>query len=201
MIKVNLLPLSLRVSKKKKASTASSSSAAGLGQRLPLKMVAMVAGAGFIFLTLYFDFDYIRVSKKLKILNSEWIVMQPQMQSLKTLEDEVGTQLVPEQIFLNTHVLSKEPITSLLQAMSEVLPEGMWLQGFSMGNSGKDRSFRIQGIALNIENQTNIEQIESYLQKLKLIIPNSQFTYSTAKQSLERVSATSFISVYKWQAD
>lgn len=208
MIKINLLPPTFRIVKKKKAVKAAAPAAPTIkpvktysGPAIPWKYIGIGAGALFMLLTLYFDFDYYRLNKKVKVLKAQWATTQPQMHSLKMLEEEVGRTLVPEQNFLKTHVLSKAPTTSVLQKLSEALPEGMWLENFTMNNAGKARSFRIQGLAINLEKKTNIEQIEEYLQKLKTVIPGSQVTYSTSKQIFDRTPATAFMAEYQWQAD
>lgn len=203
MIKVNLLPLHLRVVKKKKKKVAPQVSGATAIRPagIPLQTILISFGALFFLLTAYFDFNFLMLSKKTKSLAAELALTQPKTQSLKLLDQEVNTSLVPEQSFLNAYVLSKEPITNLLQVMNDSIPEGVWLENFSISNSGKARSFIIKGVAVTIENQTNIEQIESYLQKLKQAIPTSEFTYSTAKLALKQTSATSFSASYKWQVD
>lgn len=137
----------------------------------------------------------------MKTLSVELTAVQPQLQALKALEVEVTGTLLPEKDFLMTHVLNKAPITTVLQKMSEVLPEGMWLQSFTINNSGKDRSFNVHGLAINMENKTNIEQIEEFLQNLKVVIPTAQFTYSTSKQMVDKTPATAFSAEYKWKAD
>ena len=203
MIKINLLPPAFRTVKKKKAKAraAGSVKAGGALTGLPWKTIGVVAGVLFFVATLYFDFDYIQVSKKMKTLNVDLATVQPQLQALKALEAEVTETLVPERDFLMTHMLNKAPITTVLQKMSEALPDGVWLQNFTINNSGKARSFNVQGLAINVENKTNIEQIEEFLQKLKEAIPNAQFTYSTSKQLFEKTPATAFSAEYKWQAD
>ncbi len=203
MIKINLLPPTFKAVKKQKKKS-SPGPAAGTSSdlsSLPWKQIAFGAGGLFLALTLYFYFDYILLSKRIAKINTDMAVDQPKMQSLKTLENEVSRDLVPERDFLMTHVLNKTAATNVLQKMSEDLPDGIWLNGFTMNNSGKDRSFRITGLAVNIENKTNIEQIEEYLQKLKLVVPNSQFTYSTSTQLFEKAPVTAFDAEYKWKAD
>ncbi len=203
MIKINLLPPAFSVAKKKKtkAKAGAPSKSSGALEALPWKMIGLGAGILFLITTLYFDFDYVKVSKKMKSLSVELAVAQPVLKALKDLEGEVSGTLVPERDFLMTHVLNKAPITTVLQKMSEALPDGVWLQSFKINNSGKSRSFLVKGLAVNIEGKTNIQQIEEFLQKLKEVIPTAQFTYSTSKQVFKKAPVTAFNAEYKWQAD
>lgn len=203
MIKINLLPPVFRVAKKKKKKPVDAK-AAGTAvdlNSLPWKWIAIVAGALFFILTLYFYFDFMKLNKKMSGINANMAIDQPKMQGLKVLENEVANTLIPERDFLMTNVLNKTPITNVLQKLSEDLSDGIWLDGFTMNNSGKERSFQMKGLATNIENKTNIEQIEEYLQKLKSVVPNSQFTYSTSTQTFEKSPVTAFNAEYKWKAD
>ena len=144
----------------------------------------------------------LKSKKKTKSINAEVVLVQPQMQALKTLEQEVAEKLLPERDFLMTHVLNKAPLTTVLQRMSEALPEGVWLEKLVVNNSGKERSFRVQGRAAKSQNKTDIEQIEDYLKKLQTAIPNAQFTYSTNKQVGEAdLPSTAFDAEYEWLAD
>ncbi len=205
MIKINLLPVQFRVAKKKKAKAKTLSSGA-VNQNLsaktmPWALVSIALAALFLLVTLYYDFEFIQISKKMKSLSVESAVVQPQLQVLKALEAEVTGLLVPEKDFLMTHVLNKAPLTAVLQKISEVLPDGMWLQSLTVNNSGKSRSFELSGLAISVPGKTNIESIEDFLQKVQTVISNSKFTYSTTKQLFEKAPATAFSAEFKWRAD
>lgn len=204
MIKINLLPLTLRAIKKKKSKpvVAGSAAAAHSSQVLHTKIALGALGVLFFAYSIYLNIDYLNLKKKTKSINAEVVLVQPQMQALKTLEQEVAQKLLPERDFLMTYVLNKAPLTTVLQIMSEALPDGAWLEKLVVNNSGKERSFRVQGRATTSQGKTNIEQIEDYLKKLQTAIPNAQFTYSTSKQIGEAdLPSTAFDAEYKWQAD
>ena len=202
MIKINLLPPAFRVVKKKKVAPSPTSANTQRDSKERIKKLALIGAAGlFVLYSVYLDFDYFQLKQKMKTLGSEMVLVQPQMQSLKALEQQVTETLVPERDFLMRHVLSKAPVTVVLQKMSTALPDGIWLENLIFNNFGQERSFSIRGSAINLENKTNIEQIEEYLQQLKTIIPNAQFTYSTSKQVVDNAPVTIFNAEYKWQAD
>lgn len=203
MIKINLLPIEFRTVKKRRAATsvAKGEGVGAIGGRWPWKKVIVGLIVALVLVTAYYNFGYWQVTQKWKAANTDSVAVQPELQALRALEQEVSGVLVPERDFLRTHVLNKAPLTHILQLISESLPDGMWLEALKIQNSGKQRSFRIQGLAVNIESKTNIEQIEEYLEGLKQVIPSAQFVYSTAKQVVDQVSATAFVAEYQWQAD
>lgn len=202
MIKINLLPAELRPVKKKKVvkRAAAEKPAGEFNAQLPLKAAVIAIAGIFAVVTLFFYVDYLRLNKKQSKVASDFAAIQPRVQEVRVLEQEVTTLLQPEKDFLNAHVLNKATITSILQEMSVALPEGLWLTSFSIDNSGKKRSFQIQGLALNSKDKTNIQQIEEYLHQIKHVLPNAQFTYSTGKQLTEKVAATAFTANFEWQA-
>ena len=134
-------------------------------------------------------------------VNQDFAAIQPSVQEVRSLEQEVSSVLQAERDFLNAHILNKAALTSILQTISESLPEGVWLTALSINNSGKKRSFQIQGVVSGIKDKTNIQQIEDYLHQVKMVIPSSHFVYSTGKQLADKVSATAFTANFEWQAD
>jgi len=202
MIKINLLPVELQPAKKKKKTVkrVAANQAVDLKVKLPVKMIALVCVLIFAALTLFFYIDYLRLHKKQTQVAQDFAAIQPRVQEVRVLEQEVTTVLQPEKDFLNAHVLNKAAITSILQEMSVSLPEGLWLTSLTINNSGKQRSFQIQGLALNTQDKTNIQQIEVYLQQIKGVLPNARFTYSTGKQLADKVAATAFTANFEWQA-
>lgn len=203
MIKINLLPAELRPVKKKKiVKRAASAKPAGEfnAQQLPLKAASIAIAGIFAAVTLFFYVDYLRLNKKQAKVAQAFAEIQPRVQEVRLLEQELTTLLHPEKDFLNAHVLNKAAITSILQEMSVSLPEGLWLTSLTINNSGKQRSFQVQGLALNSQDKTNIQQIEEYLHQIKRVLPNAHFTYSTGKQLAEKVAATAFTANFEWQA-
>ncbi len=197
MIKINLLPAEMRPVKK---SATSHAFMAGSQTRLIAGGVGAVCFLLFL-CTAYFDFAYYADSKKFKRVSDELAAIQPGTQALRDLEQELNGVLVPQRDFLKTYILNKTPITSVLQGVSEALPDGVWLQSFSISNSGKQRSFQIQGAAIQFKGKTSIEQIEAYLQALTKVVPGAVFNYSTSKQVVNKQAATAFNVTYQWQAD
>lgn len=204
MTRINLLPTELRPAKKKKVvKRVVAAGPVGIkgDPRLAIKAVVLLIAGLFTAITLFFYFDYLNLRQKQTRVAADFAAIQPSVQEVKVLEQEVTTILQPEKDFLNAHVLNKAAITSILQKMSESLPEGLWLTAFNINNSGKQRSFQIQGVALNSKEKTNIQLIEEYLQQIKQIIPSAEFTYSTGKKVEEKVPVTTFSAKFQWQAD
>ncbi|HRK62739.1 MAG TPA: hypothetical protein PLY88_09385 [Candidatus Omnitrophota bacterium] len=202
MIKINLLPPELRPVKKSKSPKAS---APGVPALVSNKQMVLGGGLAvavvFFAVTLLFYFDYLGLKGRLVKVNQDFAAIQPSVQEVRSLEQEVSSVLQAERDFLNAHILNKAALTSILQTISESLPEGVWLTALSINNSGKKRSFQIQGVVSGIKDKTNIQQIEDYLHQVKMVIPSSHFVYSTGKQLADKVSATAFTANFEWQAD
>lgn len=202
MIKINLLPVELRPVKKARPHKASVSGVPSL-----VSNKQMVLGGGiavllvFLAVTTLFYFDYLGLKGRLVKIDQDFAAIQPGVQEVRSLEQEVSSVLLTERDFLNAHILNKAALTSILQTISEALPEGVWLTALSINNSGKKRSFQIQGVVSGVKEKTNIQQIEEYLHQVHLIIPGSHFVYSTGKQLADKVSATAFTANFEWQAD
>lgn len=202
MIKINLLPLDLRPQKSKKSSAGLDGFSGALQFSKPV--LAALAGAGVVFigLTAFFYTSYLGLNGKLSRVNQAYLDIQPRVQVVRALEQEVTNLLQPEKNFLKANILNKAPLTSILQVMNDALPDGVWLTALSINNSGEKRSFQLQGVALNTQEKTSIQQIEHYLHQIKMVIPNSQFAYSTGKQQgSESAAATAFTANFHWQAD
>jgi len=202
MIKINLLPRELRPAKRSKPQKVSvSGSPAVVSNKRMIIGGGLVAAIIFIVATILLYFDYMGLNQKLININQEFASIQPSVQEVRSLEQEVSSVLQTERDFLNAHILNKTALTSILQTISETLPEGVWLTTLSINNAGKKRSFQIRGVVSGIKDKTNIQQIEEYLHEIKMIIPSSQFVYSTGKHLAGKVSATSFTANFEWQAD
>ena len=187
MITINLLPQEFRTHEKKS---------------FKIPALKWVAGAGVLFsiLTLYFYFDFLGSRGRLKHLEDEWKVIQPQSVQLKKLEQEVSTELKPERDFLTQFVTAERPLTAFMIWLSEFLPETAWLNEVSMERKGEGGLLLVKGLALPSKTQSSIEQIEIYLHHLKEKMPDANLSLTTSRQKLQNVEVTQFIANFEWKA-
>lgn len=185
MIKINLLPLPLRRVKSKTPP-------------VPYKPLGILAGVLFLLLTLFFYFDYLRARSTYATVSKEWKRLSPLMGQLKTLENKIEVEMRGEKEFLEKQVLNTQPITSFMIWASEFLPDKAWLTKFVATREGEGVRLTIQGVVFPSRTQTGIEQIETYLQKLKEKLPaQAELQLVTSKDAKQEEGIT-FSSHFEW---
>lgn len=186
MITINLLPLEYR--KAKKSTNA-----------LPYVPLAILFAVLFLLLTGFFFADYLKAKSAHEAVYNEWLQLRPQMQQLKALEAKVEMEMRGEKEFLEKHMLNTEPMTLILQRLSEYLPARIWLTELKLERIRAGGRLALQGVVLATSEKTGIEQIEDYMGKLKGAVPKGSFSLTTAKQTEKDAKAgTSFSAVFDW---
>lgn len=186
MLSINLLPEEFRV--KVKAPT----------PEIPALKIAVAAGVLFSIVTLFFYFDYLGSQGKLKKLDAEWKVVQPQAQELNNLKAELESTIKPESVFLKSFVTTERPLTQVLEWLSAQLPEAAWLTGVSLKHDAGKKTLVVQGLCLASKEQSSIEAIELYLHQLKESMPETKLSLTTSRQIFENVELTQFTAVFQW---
>jgi len=187
MLEINLLPEEFRIQVKEAA------------PEIPALKIAVGVAVLFSILTLWFYFDYVGSQAKLKKLDAEWKVVQPQALELSNLKSELEGVIKPERDFLKSFVTTERPLKLILQWISEYLPEGAWLTGLSLRHESAKRSLVIQGLCLSSKDVSSIEAIELFLHNLKEQMPETKLSLTTSRQIFEGVELTQFTSVFQWE--
>lgn len=185
MITVNLLPKEYRSTKKKNLAT-------------PYIPLAVLFGALFIILTLFFYVDYLTTKSAYDGVYKQWLQLNPQMKALKALENKVEIEMRGEKEFLERYVLNTEPLTQILQLVSEHLPPRAWLTDLKIEHENDETRLVLQGVVLAFRGQSGIEQVEEYIGDLKEALPKGDITLSTAKQQDKDSTGTTFTATFEW---
>jgi len=185
MITINLLPEEYREVKRPSSA-------------LPYISLAIQAGALFLLLTLFFYADYLKARRAYDSVYAEWIQFGPQMRQLKELEKMVEVDMKAEKDFLVTTVLNTDPVTRVLQAVSDHLPPHGWLTELKIERAGGGGKLNMQGIVLSAGAKTGIEQIESFFQEVKARFPKADVTLTTSKVKDPKIAGTSFSTTITW---
>lgn len=185
MIKINLLPLQLRKVK---------------GKTPPVQYIVLgiLASILFFLLTLFFYGGYLKARSAYGVVYAEWKRLSPLMANLKTLENKIEVEMKGERDFLAKNVLNTEPITNFMMWASDYLPSKAWLTEFGIGREGEGMRFTLQGVVFPSATQTGIEQIEEYLQKLKIKLPSSAELKLVTSKNLEVNGGITFVANFEW---
>ena len=186
MIKINLLPQELR--KGKTSAT-----------RIPYVPLVILAGVLFLLLTFFFYGDYLRVRFAYKRVKKEWVVLNPSLVQLKSLETKIEVEMKGEKVFLEKDVLNTESMTRILSWASEFLPPKGWLTELRAEREGEGCRLTLEGVVLASRTQTGIEQIEEYFRKLKIKLPpQTSVAVITSKGIKGMPEGTAFVAHLDW---
>ncbi len=186
MIEINLLPEEFRIKENVPQ------------KEVPVLKIAIGGVVFFVLLSILFYFDYLGAKSKLKKSDAQWKVVQPQSKTLNDLQAEVENTLKTERDFLQRFVAADLPLTSVLQWLSDALPEKAWLTGVRLENSAEKHSLVVRGLCLPSKEQSSIEFIESYLHTLKEKMPEAKLSLTTARQIQDQVEVTQFTAIFDW---
>ncbi len=186
MITINLLPQELR--KMKKSATS-----------IPYIPLVILAGVLFLLMTFFFYGDYLRARSAHKIVQKEWVRLNPFLAQLKALETRVEVEMKGGKDFLEKNVLNTESMTRILFWVSEFLPPKGWLTELKAEREGEGCRLTLKGVVLASRTQTGIEQIEEYFQKLRTKLPSqTAIALTTSKEVKEKVEGTAFVANLEW---
>lgn len=187
MILINLLPPHLRRAKTK-------------GYSLKIDPRVLIAGGiFFVGLTLIFYLQYLLSLRTLKKLQTEWPVVQLKMQKVTQLQSEIEGGSKKEKEFIEGYVLPSFRTTSILSAVSELIPNSIWLIELKLTREGKENSFLLKGLSFATQRNSSIETIEKYLRDLKeKFPPDTRLMLTTSRQQREKAELTLFTAVFKW---
>lgn len=186
MIKINLLPPEYRI--RDRGASQSAAYRAGFAACLL-----------FALLSFYFYMEYRNLKSEFTVLSAQWAKIQPDSQNIDSLELEVQETLKAERDFLANFVTTSVPLTSLLIAISEHLPETAWILELQMERKGDGGNLFLKGLALPSPEHSSIEEIEPYLHQLKAQMPGGQLRLTTTRLTTEGTELTQFIANFEWK--
>lgn len=183
MIQINLLPDEFRVKHRTLPN-------------VPTIKLAIAGGVLLVLLTTYFYIDFMIASSSLKKIEAEWDKISPEAVILQQLQGEVEGALKQEKEFLERFATSPQPLTSILQWVSEFLPENSWLIEIKMEQDSKGSHFLLRGLSLASKGRSSIESIEGYLHQLKEKMPDSRLSLTTTRETQEQIELTQFTALF-----
>ena len=186
MITVNLLPEEFRVKEKSQS-------------QIKYMRILLIAGILFGAATAFMYMDFLVATATLKGLESQWATKHPEFQRLTTLRNEVENTLKIEKDFMEKYATTRRPLTEIMVIVSEYLPDTAWLTEMKLERSEEAGDLMVKGSVIPSREQSSIEIIENYLQKIKNDIPGATLSLTTTRQRLEQVTLTQFIAHFSWK--
>ncbi|MBI4115827.1 MAG: hypothetical protein HY447_04535 [Candidatus Omnitrophica bacterium] len=187
MISVNLLPVEFR--KRKEIHFVG----------LPNKKVGKIVGGIFITLTAIFYVQFWINLATYKQLEKSWPVLQTDQARVFKLRSEIDKGSKNEKTFLDSYITSSYATTSLLTAVSETLPDSIWLVEMKFARNPNENALVLKGLSRVSKKHSSIQDIEKYLRDLKRRFPQgTSLILTTSRQSRENVELTLFTAVFKW---
>ncbi len=185
MIGINLLPPEFRVKPKNP-------------QKGRYILFAILGLTLFTVITFVLYVDFLKSSSELNRLDRKWKDLFPQQQVLVTLQKEVDGPLKSERQFMERFVITQRPLTHILQAASESLPDSAWLEEVTLSRNQGNVILMIKGACLSGAGKTSIEHIETYLGQLKKKIEDSKILLKTTRVMIGSTEVTQFIVNFSW---
>ena len=104
-----------------------------------------------------------------------------------------------ERQFLENYVISPFPNTLILSALSELLPDPLWLVELKIVRQPKSNLLLIKGVSQSMREESSVQTIEEYLRALKEKFPaNTDLVLTTSRQREGTTELTLFTAVFKW---
>lgn len=186
MILVNLLPEDLR---KKKESHF-------LFQR---RKIAKTGGICFAILTFIFYYQYQFSLKTASVLQIQWSFVEKDVGRVNQLRKSIEDGSKKEREFLERYVVSTFPNTAILSAVSEHLPNSVWLLELKILRQPDENALLLKGLSLPSQSHSTIKDIEKYLRDLKgQFPPQTDVILTTSRQHEKNKELTLFTAVFKW---
>lgn len=163
------------------------------------RRLAKWGGTIFVVLTLLFYFHYQFSLKTFRELEVRWLSLQKGVQRVNELQQKMEEGVVVEKQFLDHYVTSSFPVTTILSAVSEFLPDSIWLLELKVSRQPKESTFLVKGFSLPFNLRSSIQDIERYLQAMKeKFPPKTELILTTSRQTKENRELTLFTAVFKW---
>ena len=163
------------------------------------RRMAVLGGGLLVFLTMIFYLQYQLDLRTLKELQNRWSSLQKDVQRVTELQKEMEKGAKGEKQFLDRYVTSSFPVTTILSAVSEFLPDSIWLVELKVLRQPKENTFLLKGFSVPFEHRSSIQDIEKYLHDIKEKFPaKAELILTTSRQTKENRELTLFTAVFKW---
>lgn len=163
------------------------------------RKVATGGGVLFVALTLIFYLQYQLSLKTVKELEGRWHSFQKDIQRVTEFEGTMERGARGEKRFLDQYVTSALPVTTILSAVSEFLPDSIWLVELKVSRQAKENTFLLKGFSLPFGHRSSIQDIEKYLRDIKeKFPPKTELILTTSRQTRENRELTLFTAIFKW---
>lgn len=166
---------------------------------LKTRRVGVGIAVVFSILTLIFYFQYLYQLKIYTELRGHWATLEQTVRQVAQVKAELEGGVKNEKSFIEKYVTPNLTFTSLLSAISELLPESTWLVELQLERAGKGSTFVLKGMALPSRHETSIQEIEKYLRAIRdRLPPGAELLLTTSRHQKEKLELTQFTAVFKW---
>jgi len=163
------------------------------------RKIAKVGGITLLAFTTIFYLQYQLNLRTVKELEGRWRSLQKDVQRVTELQGMMETGVRGEKRFLDRYVTSLFPVTTILGAVNEFLPDSIWLVELKVSRQAKENTFLIKGFSLPLGHRSSIQDIEKYLRDVKgKFPPKTELILTTSRQTKENRELTLFTAIFKW---
>lgn len=157
------------------------------------------AGLSFLALTFFFYVQYLFNVQTLKKLQTRWPTIHAEAQRVSQIKTEIEGGIKSEENFLEHYVSSPFHTTQILSAVSELLPDSMWLVELKVSRKPEKNSILLKGLSHASGRHSSIQEIEKYLRDLKEKLPSdTRLVLTTSRQQKEKMELTLFTADFEW---
>lgn len=158
-----------------------------------------ILGILFLVLTGIFYVQYLLAVTGLRELQSEWAVLQQEVLRVAQIRKELEGGVKGEKDFLTKYAVSSFPVTTLLNALSELLPDSTWLVELKISRDSQQNTFLLKGLSRASPRNSSLEDVERYVRDLKERFPaGTNLLLTTSRQQKDGFELTLFTAVFTW---
>lgn len=154
MILINLLPQELRVSEKKQVD-------------LPYKYVFVSVFLIVIAVSVYQLLIFLNLRSELRELKKTWTPLAQGSMQADMLERELSTTIKAEFDFYDSHVRPSLETAQVMNLISDLLPEGVWLVQFQFVRDRKEIQLILNGLSESKGKESKLVEIQNFANTLR----------------------------------
>ena len=154
MILINLLPQELRVTEHKKVD-------------LPYKWVLITIFLIVLAVSIYNLLIFLRLRENHRELKSKWMPLAQSSMQADALERELSISIMAELGFYDSLVKPPLETAQVMNLVSDLLPEGLWLVQFQFVRDKKEMQLILNGLSESTGKDSKLIEIQNFANALK----------------------------------
>jgi hypothetical protein len=134
---------------------------------LPYKYVLVFVCFAVIAVSVYNLFVFLRLRGELRDLKTKWAPLAQGSMQADMLERELNVAMAAEFDFYKTHVEPSFETAEVMNLVSDLLPEGLWLAQFQFVRNHKEIQLILNGLSESKGKDSKLVEIQNFANALK----------------------------------